>query len=402
MSFEINPVLAGKFDAPGYIPASTNIASSASSGANDTTAADNVTGPDSRRYTQFDRSATDAGTATMSFGDFLDMINPLEHIPVVSSVYRAMTDEQINPVSRVVGDVIYGGLIGGASAVLGGISAVADAGLESQTGKDSGGLAMAALFGPDGAKEPATQLASARTPTAPTDAGLPNIPTQADDAMLASATLPPQNNSAPVEQVSVSENLDPRPAQAPQVQPASSTEIASNDAPAAKAIPAAAAVAAKSYPINKQQFGGAVNAPDIQAQNMAIALAQSSPTMHMGHTIYTGKYANGPKPLPPMIAPTAVSANQASASPVIAPPPVLPVSDIPVSSNQGSTIPAASSNSLSTPMAGTFAAIAGTRAPATQLSPELMQDMMLKAISQYGHVASAPMTVPGSMFNLTN
>lgn len=48
------------------------------------------------------------------FGDLLDMINPLQHIPVVSRLYRHITGDHIKPVSQVVGDTIYGGPAGGA------------------------------------------------------------------------------------------------------------------------------------------------------------------------------------------------------------------------------------------------------------------------------------------------
>ena len=149
MSFEINPVLAGKFDVADNTPA--NNYAQATNSQNNATSGDRCRQQDvdARRYTKFDHSDTDAGTATLSFSDFVDMFNPLEHIPVVSSVYRAVAGDSINPVSRVVGDILYGGVLGAGSAVLGGVSAVADAGLEQQTGKDSGGLALAMLFGPD-------------------------------------------------------------------------------------------------------------------------------------------------------------------------------------------------------------------------------------------------------------
>jgi hypothetical protein len=48
------------------------------------------------------------------FGDLLDMVNPLQHIPVVSRLYRHITGDHIKPVSQVVGDTIYGGPAGGA------------------------------------------------------------------------------------------------------------------------------------------------------------------------------------------------------------------------------------------------------------------------------------------------
>src|ERR1700722_3234695 len=112
---DISPVLAGTFDSPDYAPAKSNFNASAAAAADtsSTSGTTAVASVDARRYTKFDRSATDAGSTTnFSFGDFLDMINPLQHIPVASSVYRDVTGETINPVSRVAGDVMYGGIFG--------------------------------------------------------------------------------------------------------------------------------------------------------------------------------------------------------------------------------------------------------------------------------------------------
>lgn len=47
-----------------------------------------------------------------SFGEFLDMINPLQHIPVISSIYRAITGDEIGAGPRAIGGMIYGGPLG--------------------------------------------------------------------------------------------------------------------------------------------------------------------------------------------------------------------------------------------------------------------------------------------------
>src|SRR5438105_9949046 len=51
------------------------------------------------------------------FGDILDMVNPLQHIPIVNRIYRHITGDHIKPVSQVVGDSIYGGPIGGMASL---------------------------------------------------------------------------------------------------------------------------------------------------------------------------------------------------------------------------------------------------------------------------------------------
>lgn len=71
-----------------------------------------------------------------SFFDFLDIINPLQHIPIVNTVYRAITGDEIKGGTRVVGGALFGGPIG---AILGGVNAVV---ASENKGKDIGELAM--------------------------------------------------------------------------------------------------------------------------------------------------------------------------------------------------------------------------------------------------------------------
>lgn len=64
-----------------------------------------------------------------SFGDLLDMANPLQHIPLVNSVYRDITGDNIRPIGKIVGGSVYGGPIGFASGLV-------NAMVEDKTGKD--------------------------------------------------------------------------------------------------------------------------------------------------------------------------------------------------------------------------------------------------------------------------
>jgi hypothetical protein len=72
------------------------------------------------------------------FGDLLDMINPLQHIPVVSEIYRGMTGDTIKPISNIMGGVIYGGFVGAALSV-------ADTVVQYETGKNAAGNVVALL-----------------------------------------------------------------------------------------------------------------------------------------------------------------------------------------------------------------------------------------------------------------
>jgi len=48
----------------------------------------------------------------LSFDDLIDVLNPLQHLPIVSTVYRAITGDQIQPHARAIGSGLYGGPIG--------------------------------------------------------------------------------------------------------------------------------------------------------------------------------------------------------------------------------------------------------------------------------------------------
>ncbi|MBU2091749.1 MAG: hypothetical protein KKB63_14415, partial [Alphaproteobacteria bacterium] len=48
----------------------------------------------------------------LSFFDFLDLINPLQHIPGVATVYRNLTGDTIRPDVQVMGAALIGGPIG--------------------------------------------------------------------------------------------------------------------------------------------------------------------------------------------------------------------------------------------------------------------------------------------------
>jgi hypothetical protein len=80
---------------------------------------------------------------SFSFKDILDMLNPLQHLPVISTLYRKLTGETIGGVARIIGGAIYGRAGGIASM----ISSVANAIFGAITGKDMGERIYAAIFG---------------------------------------------------------------------------------------------------------------------------------------------------------------------------------------------------------------------------------------------------------------
>jgi hypothetical protein len=61
------------------------------------------------------------GENGLDLGDLLDVINPLQHIPVISSIYRNLTGDEISPAARLAGGTLYGGPVGLVSAFVSGV-----------------------------------------------------------------------------------------------------------------------------------------------------------------------------------------------------------------------------------------------------------------------------------------
>jgi len=65
--------------------------------------------------TQTSETTPDSQTEKpFGFWDLLDMINPLQHIPLVNMAYRAITGDEIRSSMKIVGGAIYGGPVGAA------------------------------------------------------------------------------------------------------------------------------------------------------------------------------------------------------------------------------------------------------------------------------------------------
>lgn len=72
------------------------------------------------------------------FDDFLDIINPLQHVPIIGTIYRELTGDHIETPARLAGGALFGGLFG----FLGSLGAVA---FEHVTG-ESVDHTLASLF----------------------------------------------------------------------------------------------------------------------------------------------------------------------------------------------------------------------------------------------------------------
>ena len=82
------------------------------------------------------------GGEDIGFGDFIDLINPLHHLPVIGPLYREITGDEIKPAAQILGGFLYGGPVGL-------VTSASQAIAEEATGKDVTGHVMAALFGED-------------------------------------------------------------------------------------------------------------------------------------------------------------------------------------------------------------------------------------------------------------
>lgn len=74
----------------------------------------------------------------LSFWDLLDVVNPLQHIPIVGSVYRAVTGDEIAAPARIAGGMLYGGVVGL-------VASVTSLAVERESGRDPGGHLLAML-----------------------------------------------------------------------------------------------------------------------------------------------------------------------------------------------------------------------------------------------------------------
>ena len=78
-----------------------------------------------------DKEFSLTGDGKFTFWDFLDVINPLQHIPIVNGIYRELTGDTIKPVMKLAGGALFGGPVGLGLAAM-------DVSVQGATGKDTG------------------------------------------------------------------------------------------------------------------------------------------------------------------------------------------------------------------------------------------------------------------------
>jgi hypothetical protein len=106
----------------------------------------------------------DQSAQSSTFDDILDIINPLQHLPVVGTLYRAVTGDKMATLPKIAGDTLYGGLWGA-------VGSLADTAFEAITGKDFGSTVLALVTDGFGGEDKPVALAQNIPAVRPSPAG---------------------------------------------------------------------------------------------------------------------------------------------------------------------------------------------------------------------------------------
>ena len=158
---------------------------------------------------------------SFSFKDLLDIVNPLQHLPVIGSVYRYLTGDEPAAGTRVIGDALYGGPIGF------GVSVVSTALLTDSGGHDLGERLLADVFGArDHGDSP-----TLGTPQVATADGQPATPQSANQPAVASQVAGVTLPAKPLSYVPPARSVTAPPARS-----VASASAPTNSTPAAAAV----------------------------------------------------------------------------------------------------------------------------------------------------------------------
>ncbi|WP_188580626.1 hypothetical protein P7L64_24420 [Tistrella bauzanensis] len=133
-------------------------------------------------------TAVDTGTSAkeigfwgedgFTFGDLVDLVNPLQQLPIVGTVYRAITGDSIAPGARMLGSIAFGGPVGLIGAMM--ENATTDTNgatlgdrmlawvTGDEAGSDTGGTALADAGDDSALPDPATTTGMVDTAAADT------------------------------------------------------------------------------------------------------------------------------------------------------------------------------------------------------------------------------------------
>lgn len=231
----------------------------------------------------------------VTFSDVLSTLNPLQYIPVIGSIYRAVTGDTVSPAAQVVGGALLGGPMGL-------VASAANAILAQSTGKDVGDHLIAWLMPGSDKSAPAVQTQYAATGTTTTAAAASGAPASQDPAPSAS----------PAAAVTAAPDAQPAaPSKDAATARAAATPAAAQDASAAPLSRALAGAGAPTSPAAAIAMGGAAGA----SKGWTLADYRG----FAGHGLPPSAAANGAQlrntPVP--LQTTAPLPNEASRAPVV-------------------------------------------------------------------------------------
>jgi hypothetical protein len=208
-----------------------------------------------------------AAEGELTFWDFLDLVNPLQHIPVVSSIYRELTGDEIAAPMRTLGGFLFTGPLGFINGALNGI-------VEEASGRDigenffalfDGGEASIAAAPSTDKEAPATSIQAAapladpppNEPPRPVVRSIPTQETRPDGLAAPGGEAPAQGalNGTPALRAFLS---DLRMAGEGVRTTAAPSTVAQSASPAV-ASPIASARPGRFYPLPRETAGAAVN-----------------------------------------------------------------------------------------------------------------------------------------------
>jgi hypothetical protein len=207
------------------------------------------------------------------FDNLLDVVNPLEHLPIVSTIYSNLTGDKPNDFTQVAGDTLYGG-------ALGLVSSVGNLIFKDATGKSVGDTVWGWVTGQDSGSKPA-----ASSPSHPAEAPRRNVKPSSDlfsflnanvesganeTAVASNTTAAPAASSVPVSVAAAS-------ARAATMQPASLTPSQTSTAAAAPASESSAIPARVLNPLPARGEPTTMHRPpseNARAAGMAAMVAQ--------------------------------------------------------------------------------------------------------------------------------
>lgn len=111
-------------------------------------------------------AASGAEAPEFSFWDFLDIVNPLQHIPIVNTIYREVTGDQIGSVAKMAGGGLFFGPVGLGFAAL-------DVGVKEISGASIDEHVMAMINGEDAGENARLAEAAEKAKTLAAETGEP-------------------------------------------------------------------------------------------------------------------------------------------------------------------------------------------------------------------------------------